>query len=93
MKLKWWGQIFGLCAVAAGTAMCARDDLQDETDDVIEAQQEAAKVADENPRDTAAIREAGEEVIEEQREAAQQMQRDLRDAGIPNDTLRPLNTQ
>jgi hypothetical protein len=93
MKLKWWGQVFGLCAFAAVTAMCARDDLEDETEDVVEAQQEAAEVAEENPGDTAAIREAGEEVIDEQREAAQQMQRELRDAGIPNDTLRPLTTQ
>lgn len=93
MKRKWWGQVLGMCALAAITAMCARDDLRDETDDVIEAQQEAARVAEEKPQDTAAIREAGKRVIDEQREAAQQMQRDLRDAGIADDTMRPLTTQ
>ncbi len=93
MKLKWWGQVLGLCAFGAVTAMCARDDLRDETDDVVEAQQEAARVAEENPQDTAAIREAGEDVIEEQREAAQEMRRELRDAGIADDTMRPVTNQ
>ncbi len=86
MKMKWWAQVFALCAFASVTAMCARDDLEEETDEVIEAQEEASRVADENPGDTAAIRDAANEVVEEQREAAAKMREELKDKGL--DTLR-----
>lgn len=82
MKMKWVARVFAYTAFAAFTAVCGKDDLEDETDDVVEAQQEAAKVAEENPRDTAAIRDAGEEVIEEQREAASEMRQELKDKGL-----------
>jgi hypothetical protein len=82
MKLKWIGQVLGLCAFAAFTAVCSNDELEDETDDVVEAQQEAAKVAEERPGDTAAIREAGQEVVEEQREAAAEMREELKEKGL-----------
>src|SRR5688572_13317948 len=72
MRMKRIAQVFAFTAFAALTAVCSRDELQDETDDVVEAQQEAAKVAEENPDDTAAIREAGQEVVDEQREAARE---------------------
>ncbi len=82
MKAKWIAQIFALSAVVAISAMCADDELEEETQDVIDAQQEAAKVAEENPHDTAAIRDAGNEVIEEQREAADAMREELREKGL-----------
>ena len=47
MKMKWIGQILALSAFAAFTAVCSRDELEDETEDVVEAQREAAKVAEE----------------------------------------------
>jgi hypothetical protein len=82
MKMKWAARIFAYTAFAAFTAVCAKDDLEEETDEVVEAQQEAAKVAEENPGDTAAIREAGQEVVEEQREAASEMREELKDKGL-----------
>lgn len=88
MKMKWLAQAFMLSALTAVTAMCARDDLEEETDEVIEAQQEAADVAAENPQDTAAIREAGNEVIEEQREAAKAMREELKEKGIDTTAAR-----
>lgn len=87
MKTKWVAQIFVLSAFAAFTAVCSRDELEDETDDVVEAQQEAAKVAEERPGDTAAIREAGQEVVDEQKEAAREMRKELRDQGIDSSGL------
>jgi hypothetical protein len=86
MKMKHVAQVFALSAFAALTAVCGKSDLEEETDDVVEAQQEAAKVAEERPGDTAAIRDAGEEVVEEQREAASEMREELKDKGI--DTTR-----
>jgi hypothetical protein len=82
MKAKWFAQVLALSAIAGVTAMCARDDLEEETQEVIDAQREAAEVAEENPQDTAAIREAGNEVIEEQREAAQEMREELKEKGL-----------
>ena len=84
-------QALALAAFAATTAMCARDDLEEESQEVIDAQQEAAKVAEENPQDTAAIRDAGQDVIEEQREAAQKMREELKDKGL--DTLTSTTRQ
>jgi hypothetical protein len=82
MKAKWFVQVLALSAFAATTAMCAKDDLEEETQEVIDAQEEAADVATENPRDTAAIREAGEDVIEEQREARKEMREELKEKGL-----------
>ena len=92
MKMKWIAQVFALSAFAAVTAVCSDNDLEDEQDDVVEAQQEAAKVAEERPGDTAAIREAGQEVIEEQREAAGEMREELRDRGLDS-TAVPSTTR
>lgn len=92
MNLKNLGRIFGLCLVAAATAMCAGDTVEEETQDVIDAQQRAAEIAEDNPQDTAAIRRAGEEVINEQREAARATRKELQERGLYTDTLRPTTT-
>lgn len=86
MKLKWIAQALVLSAFATVATACAKDDLEEETDEVVEAQQEAAEVAEENPQDTAAIRDAGNQVIEEQREAAGAMREELKEKGL--DTVR-----
>jgi hypothetical protein len=88
MKMKWIARVFALTAFAAVTAVCSKDDTEDATDDVVEAQQEAAKVAEERPGDTAAIREAGQEVIEEQREAAATMKQELKEKGLDTTAAR-----
>jgi hypothetical protein len=78
-------QALTVSAFAAVTAMCGGDNLEQETQDVIDAQEQASELADEHPTDTAAIRRAGEEVIDEQREAARQLREEVRDKGL--DTL------
>jgi len=45
-----------------------KKDLNDEIDDVVKAQQEAAEQAAEHPSDTAEVRRKAEKVIEEQRD-------------------------
>jgi uncharacterized protein YcfL len=85
MKARKFAQLLALCAFAMVGAACEEDDLEEETQEVIDAQQEAADVAAENPQDTAAIRDAGNAVIEEQREAAQELRKEVRDKGL--DTL------
>lgn len=85
MKMKQFLQVVAFTAFAGTTAMCSNDNLEDETDDVIEEQQEAAKVAEENPQDTSQIRKEGQDVIEEQREAAAAMRKEVKDKGL--DTL------
>lgn len=85
MRARRFAQVLALCAFASVNTMCAKDDLEEETEEVIDAQREAAEVAEENPQDTAAIREAGNEVIEEQREAAKEMREELKEKGL--DTL------
>jgi hypothetical protein len=77
MKAKWVTQVFFLCAFAAVTAQCGERDLEDETEDVIEEQQEAAEAAARNPQDTARIRREGEDVEREQREAARKLRREV----------------
>jgi len=78
-------QVLALAGFAATSAMCAKDDLDEETQEVLDAQQEAADVAAERPGDTAAIRKAGQQVEEEQREAAQQLREEVKEKGL--DTL------
>jgi hypothetical protein len=85
MNMKLFARALAITALSATLAMCENDDLEDETQDVIDAQQEAVDVADDNPQDTAAIRDAGEEVEEEQREAAAAMREELKEKGL--DTL------
>ena len=82
MKGKRLAQVFALCAFAATTAMCSNNDLEDETQDVIEEQQEAAKVAEENPQDTAKIREEANEALQEQREAAAALKKEVKAKGL-----------
>lgn len=79
-------QVLALSVFAAVTAACGGDTLKEETQDVIDAQEQASEIADEHPRDTASIRRAGEEVINEQREAARAMREEVREEGL--DTLR-----
>jgi hypothetical protein len=88
MKMKRVAQVFAFTAFAAVTAMCGENEAEDAQEDVVEAQQEAAKVADERPGDTAAIREAGQEVIEEQREAATEMRQEMKDKGVDSAAIR-----
>ena len=82
MKKKWFAVYFLLLAFAAVTATCGGNDLEDETQDVIEEQQEAAEVAEENPQDTARIRREAQDVVQEQREAAQALRQEVRDKGL-----------
>ena len=84
-------QAMALAALAATTAVCGKDDLEEETQEVIDAQQEAAEVARERPGDTAAIREAGREVEEEQREAAKELREEVKEKGL--DTLQSTTRQ
>ena len=91
MKMKWIAQILAISAIAATTAMCTNNDLEDETEDVIEEQQEAADAAAKNPQDTAKIREEAQEVVEEQREAADAMRKEVKDKGL--DTVRTTTRQ
>ena len=90
MKKKWFTVYLVLLAFAAVTATCGGDDLEDETQDVIEEQQEAADVAEENPQDTARVRREAQDVIQEQREAAQALRKEVREQGL--DTMRPPRT-
>ena len=85
MNSRKFAMLLALCAFTAVSAACEKDDLEEETQEVIDAQQEAADVAAENPQDTAAIRKAGNEVIEEQREAAKELREEVKDKGL--DTL------
>ena len=60
-------------ALAAGlaigiTACEGEKDLNEEIDDVVEAQEEAARQVAEDPMDTAEARRKAEQVIEEQRD-------------------------
>jgi hypothetical protein len=82
MKAKWFAGVLALSAFAALSAACAKDDLEEESQEVIDAQQEAADVAAKHPQDTAAIRDAGNQVIEEQREAADAMRKELKEKGL-----------
>jgi hypothetical protein len=83
-------QALALAVFAATSAMCAKDDLDEETQEVLDAQKEAADVAAERPGDTAAIRAAGQQVEEEQREAARELREEVKEKGI--DTL-PTTTR
>jgi hypothetical protein len=82
MKAKWFAQAAAICAIALVIPGCDSDSLDDETEEVVEEQREAAEVAEENPQDTAAIREAAQKVESEQREAAAAMQREVRRKGL-----------
>ena len=88
---KKWAQVLAITLFAATTAMCSKNDLEDETQDVIEEQQEASEAATENPSDTARIREEANEVVEEQREAAEAMREEVKDKGL--DTVRTTTRQ
>ena len=82
MKMKWIAQTLAKCAAVLVIPACDSDSLEDETEEVVEEQRDAAEVAEENPQDTAAIREAGQKVEEEQREAASAMQREVKRKGL-----------
>ena len=88
---KKFAQVLALCAFAAMSAACEKDDLEEETQEVIDAQQEAADVAADDPQDTAAIRDAGNQVIEEQREAANELREEVKKKGL--DTLAPTTRE
>jgi hypothetical protein len=82
MKTKWLAHALAICAIALVMPGCDSDSLDDETEEVVEEQRDAADVARENPQDTAAIREAAQKVEEEQREAASAMKREVRRKGL-----------
>ena len=78
-QVAWTGLV---ALTAAGLAGCGGNDLEDEMDDVIEEQQEAAERAVETPEDTAAIRREGQDVEQEQREVKEAMRNELKDKGL-----------
>ena len=86
MRKKWLAQVMLFTLLAGATAMCAKDELEDETEDVLQEQREAAEAAAEDPTDTARIRDEANDVIEEQREAADAMRDEVEDRGL--DTVR-----
>ena len=86
MNTRRLGQFLLIGALTAGVAVCGKSDLEEEQDDVVEAQQEAAEQAERTPGDTAAIREKGNEVVEEQREAKEALQEELEEKNIPSST-------
>lgn len=80
------GKIALVTALTAGVAVCGKKDLEEETEDVIEEQQEAAQTAVESPGDTAKIREEALEVEEEQKDVQKAMKEELEDKNIPSTT-------
>lgn len=80
------GKILLIAAMTAGAAACGEKDLEDEMEDVIEEQNEAARQAEETPTDTARIRMEAQDVEEEQRDVQDAMQEELKDKGIPTTT-------
>jgi hypothetical protein len=87
MKMKWIAQALAISATALVIPACDSDSLEDETEEVVEEQRDAAEVAKENPQDTAAIREAAKNVEEEQREAAAALQREVKRKGLDTATV------
>ena len=75
-----------IMALTGGVAYCGKNDLEDEMEDVIEEQQEAADQATRTPNDTARIRQEAQDVEEEQRDVQDAMQEELKDKGIPATT-------
>lgn len=90
---KKWAQVLAITLFAGTTAMCSKNDLEDETQDVIEEQQEASEAATENPGDTARIREEANEVVQEQREAAAAMREEIKDKGLDTTQVKRSTTQ
>lgn len=86
MKRRKIGEAVLILAMAAGAAMCGRKDLDKETEDVVKAQNEAARQAVETPRDTAKVRDKAEKVIEEQKDVQKAMQEELKEKHIPATT-------
>ena len=85
---KRLGEALLIAALTAGVAFCGKNDLEDETEDVIEEQQEAVDQAAETPQDTAAIRRESEDVVEEQKDVQDAMKDELEDKNIPATTTR-----
>lgn len=84
MNRNMVGKVLLIAALTGGVAVCGKNDLEDETEDVIEEQQEAAQTAVESPGDTAKIREEARDVEEEQRDVQKAMKEELEDKNIPN---------
>ena len=82
MRLKQFARVTMIALLATGVAYCGGNDLEDEMDDVVEEQQEAADQAAETPMDTAAIRREGQDVEQEQREVKEAMRNELKDKGL-----------
>lgn len=80
------GRVLVIAALTAGVAVCGKKDLEEETEDVLEEQQEAANRAARTPEDTAAIRREAEDVEKEQRDVQEAMRQELKDKNIPNTT-------
>lgn len=85
MKKKWLVQVAAFMLMAGTTAMCSESRVESETEDVLEEQREAAKVAEETPFDTARIQREAQDVVEEQRQAAAATRQKVAEEGL--DTL------
>lgn len=67
---------------------CGEKDVDEEIDDVLEEQEEAANRAARTPRDTAKIREEAEDVIEEQKDVQDAVRREAEEKDLPATTTR-----
>ena len=86
MKTSRMAKVVLVVVLASGVAYCGEKDLEDEVEDVLEEQQEAADQAVETPTDTAKIREEGQEVEAAQKDVQEAMKRELEEKGIPTTT-------
>jgi hypothetical protein len=65
---------------------CAEKGVDEEIDDVLEEQQEAANRAVRTPGDTAKIREEAEDVLEEQKDVQDAVRREAAEKDVPATT-------
>jgi uncharacterized protein YoxC len=82
MKPKVWTGV-ALATVAVLVGCQGKKDLNEEIDDVVKAQEEAAKQVQKTPSDTAEIRRKAEKVIEEQRDVQKVLPESVAKQHIP----------
>lgn len=86
MRRNTIGKVLLVALLTAGVAVCGKKDLEEETEDVLEEQQEAANRAVRTPEDTAAIRREAQDVEEEQKDVQEAMKEELKEKNIPATT-------
>ena len=69
-----------------------KKELNEEIDDVVKAQEEAAKQASEHPSDTAEVRRKAEKVIEEQRDVQKVLPESVAAQNVPRVIPRTTTT-